>query len=56
MKRDYITIATKGVLILIKRESTGRYEIWRKIDPCGKKCEFLFESDSLEYAKKVLED
>lgn len=54
MKRDYITIATKGDLILIKRESTGGYEIWRKTDPTGKHCVFIFESDSLEYAKKVL--
>lgn len=55
MKRDYTTIATNGDLILIKRESTGRYETWRKVDPMGKHCEFIFESDSLDYAKKVLE-
>lgn len=55
MKRDYLTIATNGALILIKRESTGRYEIWRKVDPIGKHCEFVFESESLEYTKKVLE-
>ena len=55
MKRYYSTIATRGDLILIKRESTGRYEIWRKTDPTGKHCVFIFESDTLDYAKKVLE-
>jgi len=56
MKRDYTTIAANGDLILIKRESTGRYEIWCKVDTMGKHCEFLLESESLDYAKKLLED
>lgn len=55
MKRDYTTIATNRDLILIKRESTGRYEIWRKLDSMGKHCNFIFESESLDYAKKVME-
>ena len=55
MKRYYSTIATRGDLILIRRESTGHYELWRKRDTMGKRYDFILESESLYYAKKALE-
>lgn len=59
MKIDYLVKHSDRYFQIIMREATGQYELWRKLEPSGKRFSYCGTFDSVESAKnakKEIED